>query len=403
MDATSPQPAGLLKQHLIDPEICIRCGTCEETCPIDAVSHNDDNYVVDAEICNYCMDCIAPCPTGSIDNWRVVKTAYSVDEQFGWDELPEQGEFADDVDTDLMEALEDEIAALLADAHSGTGGKAVAPASAAKPTVNLFNRSKPANAVVQGNFRLTEEDAENDVRHIILDLGDTVFPVLEGQSIGIIAPGTDANGNAHAVRLYSVSSPRDGERPNTNNMALTVKREAEGICSNYLCDLEKGASVQITGPFGATFLMPEDPQANIFMICTGTGSAPFRAFTERRRRAMSTAPGQMDLYFGARRPEELPYFGPLKKVPQELMRQQLVFSRLPDSPKEYVQDRMVTRAEEVSALLADEKTHVYICGLRGMETGVDESFASICRQASLDWEAIKPRMREEGRYHVETY
>ena len=29
----------VLKQHLIDPEICIRCNTCEETCPIDAVTH----------------------------------------------------------------------------------------------------------------------------------------------------------------------------------------------------------------------------------------------------------------------------------------------------------------------------------------------------------------------------
>ena len=28
----------LIKQHLIDPEICIRCGTCEETCPIDAAA-----------------------------------------------------------------------------------------------------------------------------------------------------------------------------------------------------------------------------------------------------------------------------------------------------------------------------------------------------------------------------
>src|SRR4029079_14451774 len=141
------------------------------------------------------------------------------------------------------------------------------------------------------------------------------FPVLEGQSIGIIAPGMDQNGAAHRVRLYSVSSPRDGEKPNTNNLALTVKRERNGVCSNHICDLKKGDRVQVTGPFGATFLMPNDPAANIVMICTGTGSAPFRAFTERRRRAIKEASGRMMLFFGARRPEELPYFGPLQKVP----------------------------------------------------------------------------------------
>ena len=66
----------LLKQHLIDPELCIRCGTCEATCTQGAVSHDDVNYVVAADKCNFCMDCIAPCPTGSIDNWRLVAAPY---------------------------------------------------------------------------------------------------------------------------------------------------------------------------------------------------------------------------------------------------------------------------------------------------------------------------------------
>ena len=82
-------PVGeLLKQHLIDPEICIRCNTCEETCPVDAVTHDGNNYVDDASICNHCMDCISPCPTGSIDNWRVVANPYTLEEQFSWSELP---------------------------------------------------------------------------------------------------------------------------------------------------------------------------------------------------------------------------------------------------------------------------------------------------------------------------
>ncbi len=393
----------LIKQHLIDPEICIRCYTCEEMCGRDAISHNDDNVVVDIEKCAYCMDCIAPCPTGSIDNWRIVETPYTLEEQLAWDELPEQQEFAGDDDAGALEALEDEIESLLAEAHAGTGGKPVAPKSASKPSVNLFSRAHPATATVQGNFRLTAEDAEHDIRHIILDLGDAAFPVVEGQSIGIVPPGKDDAGKPHAARLYSVASPRDGERPGHNNLSLTVKRVPGGFGSNYVCDLKKGDTVEITGPFGATFLIPNDPGANIIMICTGTGSAPFRAFTEHRRRAMLSAPGRMLLFFGARRPEELPYFGPLKKVPKTLLEQHLVFSRLPDKPKEYVQDRMLTVADDLAGLIGDDNTHVFICGLKGMETGVDEAFAAICRKAGLDWSALKPVMRADGRYHVETY
>ena len=80
------------KQHLIDPEICIRCYTCEMNCPIEAITHNDDNVVVDFDICNFCMDCIPVCPTGSIDEWRVVNEPYSLEEQYEWMELPEQEE-----------------------------------------------------------------------------------------------------------------------------------------------------------------------------------------------------------------------------------------------------------------------------------------------------------------------
>src|SRR6185437_2646966 len=82
--------AEVIRQHLIDPEICIRCNTCESTCPVGAISHDSRNYVVDADKCEHCMACVPPCPTGSIDNWRAMPRAraYSTEAQFGWDVLP---------------------------------------------------------------------------------------------------------------------------------------------------------------------------------------------------------------------------------------------------------------------------------------------------------------------------
>ena len=390
------------KQHLIDPEICIRCNTCEATCPVDAITHDASNYVVDASKCNFCLECIAPCPTGSIDNWRVVKTAYSIEDQFGWKELPvpeDTGEAA----TATVQAVEDEVEKLLTSAHSGMGGKAVAPASASKPSVNLYRRDKPAIATVQGNFRITAPDTESDVHHIVLSFGSTVFPVLEGQSIGIVPPGTRVDGRPHEIRLYSVASARDGEKRNANNVSLTIKRVEGGVASNYMCNLKVGDKVEVTGPFGTTFLMPNDAEANVIMICTGTGSAPFRAFTERRRRAVPGAPGKFIMFFGARAPQELPYFGPLQKVPNSLLEKHLVFSRIPGADKEYVQDRIRTEHETVAALLASSATHIYICGLKGMETGVEEALSDVCRKQGHEWSKLKPEMRASGRYHIETY
>jgi len=400
----------LVRQHLIDPEICIRCNTCEESCPIDAISHDARNYVVNFEICNWCNDCIGPCPTGAIDNYRNVARdrAYSLDEQLSWDLLPAPVAAGESTAGETPE----EVSRITEIAQAGQGGPATPPWSAAHPYTNLFSPQQPTLAAVSGNHRITALDAASDIRHIVLDFGSIACPVLEGQSIGIIPPGSDEHGRPHTMRLYSVASPRDGERPGYNNLSLTVKRVTEdhqgaptrGLCSNYLCDLAKGDRVQVCGPYGTSFLMPNHPGSSLLMICTGTGSAPMRAMTERRRRRLAlNEGGELMLFFGARAAAELPYFGSLAKLPRELIDINFAFSRVPDQPKQYVQDKIRERHQDVVRLLKDDNCYIYICGLKGMERGVDEAFRDICRNHGEDWEALLPRLKEHSRYHVETY
>lgn len=415
-------PDTLLRQHLIDPEVCIRCNTCEETCPIDAITHDSRNYVVNADICNGCNACISPCPTGSIDNWRTVlrAKAYTIEEQLSWDELPAQGEVPEAGAAELAEAAVEPPAAgaaatpELQQVNAATSGSSpVPPWSAAHPYLQLYTLKKPVTATVAGNFRLTAADAESDIRHIVLDFGTQFFPVLEGQSIGIIPPGVDASGKPHYLRMYSVASARDGEREGYNNLALTVKRvqqdydgnPVQGVASSYLCNLQKGDTVQVTGPFGANFLMPNHAGSNLLMICTGTGSAPMRAMTEHRRRLVAKGKpleGQLTLFFGARNPAELPYFGPLLKLPPQFIDMHLAFSRVPDQPRVYVQD-LIRAADQRVAQLLEGDTYVYICGLKGMEEGVMQALSAVCAAHQLDWPALHARMIEEGRFHVETY
>ena len=399
----------LIRQHLIDPEVCIRCNTCEETCPIDAITHDDRNYVVDPAICNGCNACVPPCPTGSIDHWRTIPkvAAYSVADQLTWDELPEQQDIPEEsLANAVIEATPQHNAAVSATSL-------LPPHSAEKPQLNLFDIRHPVTATVTGNYRLTDAQAESDVRHIVLDFGNQIFPVLEGQSIGVIPPGTDASGKPHYLRMYSVASARDGERAGYNNLALTVKRvlleekgkQIKGVASNYLCDLQKGDKVQVTGPFGDRFLMPNHQGSNLIMICTGTGAAPMRAMTEYRRRLLANSKavdGKLMLFFGARSPEELPYFGPLRKLPASFIEQHLAFSRVNGAPRVYVQDKLREAYKAVTELLLGD-TYIYICGLKGMETGVMEALSDMCRAANLDWNSLHARMVAEGRFHVETY
>ena len=410
-----------MKQHLIDPEICIRCNTCEATCPVGAITHDSRNYVVNADICNGCQACVPPCPTGSIDNWRDVPKdqTYSITEQLGWDELPVQmeGTFDDAPQTDT--AVSQASSGLASNLPLNINlGSTTAPRSAAKPVTNLHAPKNPIIAKVTGNHRVTALGTSSDTHHIVLDFGTQQFPVLEGQSLGIIPLGVDANGKPHHPRQYSIASPRNGERKGYNNLSLTVKRvlvdhdgkPTVGVASNYVCDLKVGDEVQVTGPFGASFLMPNHAGSNIVMICTGTGSAPMRAMTEwRRRERLGGTPnsGKLMLFFGARTKEELPYFGPLQNLPKDFIDIHFAFSRAPDplghGSKRYVQDVMREQSDAVAALLKDANTYFYVCGLKSMEAGVLDALKDIAVIAKLDWAKFSEEMRQQGRLHLETY
>ena len=428
MTTTTLIDNGILKQHLIDPEICIRCNTCEATCPVGAITHDDNNYVVRADVCNGCMACISPCPTGSIDNWRTMPLAraYTIEEQLTWEELPPEltpdelaaeGVATSTCNTKLPSAPAAPTTPMEPGTHafrSAQYGATVPPWSAAHPYTNLFPPRSPTTATVVGNFNCTEAGFEIETHHVVLDFGSMPFPVLEGQSIGIVPPGTDALGKAHHARQYSIASPRNGERPGYNNLALTVKRvttdhdgnAVRGIASNFVCDLKVGDKVQVVGPFGSSFLMPNHPRSHIVMICTGTGSAPMRAMTEWRRRLRSSGKfegGKLMLFFGARTQQELPYFGPLQNLPKDFIDINLAFSRTAGQPKRYVQDLMRERAADLAALLRDGNSHFYVCGLKSMEEGVVMALRDIASEAGLEWDAVGAALQREGRLHLETY
>jgi len=429
--------ASLLKQHLIDPEICIRCNTCEATCPVGAVTHDSRNYVVDAEKCNFCMACVPPCPTGSIDTWRIVPRlkAYSVEDQLVWDVLPDElsaeqlaeasglAPQTDQADPGAEAAQSSGPGALAATAQGETTfqssqyGSTLPPWSAAHAFTNLYGPKAPVKTVtatVTGNVRVTAVGKDYDTHHIVLDFGRTPFPVLEGQSVGIVPPGLDASGRAHHPRQYSIASPRNGERPGYNNISLTIKRVLEdhhsrpvrGVASNYICDLQVGDTVQVIGPFGASFLMPNHPRSHIVMICTGTGSAPMRAMTEWRRRLRASGKfegGKLLLFFGARTQEELPYFGPLQTLPKDFIDLHFAYSRTPGQPRRYVQDLMRERAADLAPLLKDPDAFFYVCGLKAMEEGVVLALRDIATEAGLNWDDLGPALRHSGRLHLETY
>ena len=60
-------------------------------------------------------------------------------------------------------------------------------------------------------------------------------------------------------------------------------------------------------------------------------------------------------------------------------------------------------AKEIFSMIENPKTHVYMCGLRGMEPGIDEAMTAAAAAKGLDWSELRPQLKKADRWHVETY
>ena len=47
-------------------DACVKCGSCADNCPVEAISEGDELYIIDADICVDCGSCADNCPTEAI-------------------------------------------------------------------------------------------------------------------------------------------------------------------------------------------------------------------------------------------------------------------------------------------------------------------------------------------------
>jgi len=285
----------------------------------------------------------------------------------------------------------------------------------------VYKPSDPFLAQVIENTRLTPKDSADDIHNIVLDLSRSEIAYLEGQSVGILPPGVDEDGKKHRVRLYSIASSRVGDDGTSKTVTLCVKRvvftdeatgqEVRGVASNHICDAKVGEDLALTGPTGRKFLLPQDDQVNLIMVAVGTGIAPFRAFIKYIFHERGSWGGKISLFFGAKTGFETLYMNQENndigqyytketfQAFQALSRQE----KTSTGERVYVQHKIAEQRESLWPGLKAGKSVVYLCGLKGMEAGVDKVFGSWAEQDGMDWEAYKEELKATGRWNVEVY
>jgi len=191
-----------------------------------------------------------------------------------------------------------------------------------------------------------------------------------------------------APRYYSISS---SPRALPDSCSITVGAlidEARsgngtfhGTCSNYLFEQDYDRVVHaFVRDTSSSFRLPQDPATPVLMVASGTGIAPFRGFLQERvaLRAAGTTLGTGLLVFGCRHPEsdEL-YEDELERLTTDAhVEFARAYSRVPDQPRLYVQDRIRQMAGQVLALI-ELGAVIYICGAAAMAEGVRSTLVAL--------------------------
>ncbi|MEM8781037.1 MAG: ferredoxin-NADP reductase [Cyanobacteria bacterium P01_G01_bin.49] len=291
-----------------------------------------------------------------------------------------------------------------------------------KVPVNIYRPKDPYIGKCVENYPLVAEGGSGIVQHLTFDISGGDLHYVEGQSIGIVPPGTDENGKPHKLRLYSIASTRHGDQEDDKTVSLCVRQleykhpetgeTVYGVCSTHLCHLEVGADVAITGPVGKEMLLPDDEDAQIVMLATGTGIAPFRAFLWRmffEKHEDYKFKGKSWLIFGVPYTANILYKEKLEQIQSEYPENfELTYAisreqQNAEGGRMYIQHRVAEQAEKLWNLLQDPKTHLYMCGLKGMEGGIEEGLSPFAAQQGVEWADFVKQLKKEHRWHVEVY
>ena len=110
-------------------------------------------------------------------------------------------------------------------------------------------------------------------------------------------------------RSYSIASWPDG----TNVFELSIVLLDDGAGTNYLFnEISEGSEITLRGPVGV-FTLPDVLEKDLFLICTGTGIAPFRSMVHHIIK-QNIPHKKMHLIFGCRKFGDALYANELKEL-----------------------------------------------------------------------------------------
>ncbi|XP_034942004.1 nitric oxide synthase, salivary gland [Chelonus insularis] len=222
-------------------------------------------------------------------------------------------------------------------------------------------------------------------------------------------------------RFYSISSSPLVHQGQIHLTVAVVQYQSQGgtgpihygVCSNYLNEIHDGEPLYVFVRSAPNFYMPLEVKAPMILVGPGTGIAPFRGFWHHRRAEMQIKCGEdfgkIWLFFGCRQngldlyrqeKQEMLELGVLDKV-------FIALSREKGLKKTYVQDLILSEAQQIYNMLIYENGHFYVCGDCTMAEDVYQTLKLIIQthgqMSDKEVEAYMLSMRDQNRYHEDIF
>ncbi len=280
--------------------------------------------------------------------------------------------------------------------------------------VGRMEGGEDLRATLVENSLLTPSSIVDEVRELSFDVQSGVPELSAGQIVAIHAPGSREFGNAAHVRLYTIADVADGAQGGgAARIKLCVRRcsyideysgeRYPGVASNFLCNLSPGDAVEMRGPFPIPFEVPEERSADLVLIGSGTGIAPFRAFVRHVFEDVPDWKGRIWMFYGARTGLEMMYMNDLRDDFSQYYDLDTfrAFKALATRPGWHEGVDWGSTLEEHGAelweMLGSPKTYVYIAGLEKMLSELDRVFARIAGSEAA-WARRKAELQAGHRW-----
>ncbi|KAF4377951.1 hypothetical protein G4B88_004558 [Cannabis sativa] len=268
--------------------------------------------------------------------------------------------------------------------------------------------------------KISDHSSKDDTYHIVFDHnGQFTNGYLEGQYFGVMpsAKNVSKQGDAKKLRYYFGACSRYGENFNNTTTSLCV-RLVPNRTSEFLCKLNPGDEIQVTGPTGHAMLLGDrNPYTTHIFTTFETGIAPFRAHVGRlfnKNNHEQKYYGKVLLFHIVSSNGSILYKEEFEQYQKDypsnfhyiVIKKNIHHFRTINRVKCLFRDPEIfgDHSRDVFNLLHNKRNaYIYLAGPREMAIPIENTLKNVAKKEGDDWRKTLERLKHNEQWRVQVF